>query len=149
MRKPLQKNHTKKPTVGFLVFGVSGKIFIVKVEKHTDRVEGEQVARQANCNRESTRILGSATVPVALFGVSPNTLLFVSFPAGAGRGTHPAATERSEQHKSGPPRGLVALPMNRISKYSRLFESIRGSRFPFVEAHKQLTQVVDFHDSFR
>jgi hypothetical protein len=39
-----QKNHTKKPTVGFLLFGASGKIFIVIVEKHTDRVEGKAVA---------------------------------------------------------------------------------------------------------
>jgi hypothetical protein len=31
-------------------------------------------------------------------------------PVGAGRETHPAATELSEQHKSGPLCGLVALP---------------------------------------
>jgi hypothetical protein len=41
---PLQKNHAKKPTVGFLVLGAFGKIFIVKVEKYTEHIEGESVA---------------------------------------------------------------------------------------------------------
>jgi hypothetical protein len=49
-----------------------------------------------------------------------------SFPAGAGRETHPAAAGRSEQHKSGPLSGLVALPTHRISAHSRLFALIRG-----------------------
>jgi hypothetical protein len=34
----------KKPTVGFLVFGASGKMIIVKIEKHAGGVEGESAA---------------------------------------------------------------------------------------------------------
>ena len=64
-------------------------------------------------------------------------------------GTPNTAVGRSEQHKSGPLRGLTALPMNRISEHSRLFESIHGSTLPSVEVQKLLMQVVDFHDSFR
>jgi hypothetical protein len=41
---PFQKNHTKKPTVGFWCFGCYGRIFIVKVEKHTEHIEGQPVA---------------------------------------------------------------------------------------------------------
>ncbi len=63
-------------------------------------------------------------------------------------GTPKAAVGQSEQHKSGPLSGLTALPMNRISKHSRLFESIRGCTRNSLIFRKGLMQVVDFHDSF-
>ncbi len=66
-----------------------------------------------------------------VFGETPNT-----------------AVERSEQHKSGPLCGLTALPTTQISKYSRLFAFIRGSKLPFLKVQNRLMQVVDFHDSF-
>ena len=49
--KSLGKNHTKKPTVGFLVFGTCGKIFNVKVEMHTECVERKPVASRPGLNR--------------------------------------------------------------------------------------------------
>src|ERR1700722_19479159 len=64
-------------------------------------------------------------------------------------GTPNTAVGRSEQHKSGPLRGLTALTTNRISEHSRLFEFIRGSVVQFLKVQKLLMQVVDFHDSFR
>jgi hypothetical protein len=40
----------------------------------------------------------------------------------------------------------IALPKDWISKYSRLFESIRGSICNSLICRQGLTQVVDFHD---
>ena len=59
------------------------------------------------------------------------------FPAGAGRGAHPAAT------------GTVALPRNQKSAHWDLLAFIRGSTLPFLKVQNRLMQVVDFHDSFR
>jgi hypothetical protein len=40
-----QKNHTKKPTVGFCCFGAYGRIFNVRMKKDMKVFEGEAVAR--------------------------------------------------------------------------------------------------------
>jgi hypothetical protein len=101
-------------------------------------VEAEEVARQAERNREWTQIyanswerdrLGRRGARLAtrlkkkekdgdVFGGTPNT-----------------AVMQSEQHKSGPLSGLPALPMDRIAGYSRLLASIRGST-PVLESSK-------------
>jgi hypothetical protein len=75
---------------------------------------------------------GSKETKRDVFGETPNT-----------------AVGRSEQHKSGPLSGLTALPSNRISEHSRLFESIRGCQRNSLICRKGLTQVVDFHDICR
>ena len=112
-------------------------------------VEGEAVARQSNRNRAWTRIDANfwergrldrrvrrpaKHIPVCFFF------------SGAGRETRPAATRRSEQHRSGPLCGLVALPKDRISQYSRLLAFIRDSVRKSLISRIGLTQVVDFHD---
>jgi len=126
---------------------------------HTVRVEGEEVARQVNRNREWTRIcanleerdrpcragaqrrrIGRGGVRLAtrskkkgeepdVFGETPNT-----------------ATGWSEQHKSSPLRGLVALPTHRISEHSRFSAFIRGSMRKSLISKTDFTQVVDFQD---
>jgi hypothetical protein len=133
-----------------LVFGVSGRIFTVRIEKHADRVEGEQVARQANCNRESTRMeanLGKRDQPAkraALMLFRPLGRCGVRLaPRSGKRGTIGDVFGETPNTAV----GATALPTDRISKYSRLFESIRGSMRPSVEVQKQLMQVVDFHDN--
>jgi hypothetical protein len=116
--KSLEKNHTKKPTVGFLPFNSSGKLIIVKVEKHTECAESNPVARQGNCNREWTQIIANHWERDRLGRHGwrlANHIHGISSSDRAGRGTHAAAT------------ATVALPGNRISKYSRLFAFIRGS----------------------
>jgi hypothetical protein len=45
--------------------------------------------------------------------------------------------------------GTTALPSDRISEYSRLFAFIRGSMGNSLNTQIGLTQLVDFHDSFR
>jgi hypothetical protein len=100
-----------------------------------NHVEAEEVARQANRNREWTQIYanlwerdrpgrhGSRLAPRSekkdkerdVFGGTPNT-----------------AVGPSEQHKSGPLSGLTALPTDRMAEYSRLLASIRGST-PFLD----------------
>jgi len=56
------------------------------------------------------------------------------FPAGAGRETHPTATGWSEQHKSGPLCGLVALPKNQhIREKSRNTLKINDLRGGFAD----------------
>src|ERR1700722_9731860 len=42
----------------------------------------------------------------------------------------------------------TALPTNRISVYSRLLAFDRDCTLPFFKVQYQLTQVVDFHESF-
>jgi hypothetical protein len=86
---------------------------------------GRRGVRLASCSGRKGRTRD-------VFGETPNT-----------------AVGQSKQHKSGPLSGLTALPMNRISKHSRLFESIRGSILPFSKVRIQLLQVDDFHDRFR
>jgi hypothetical protein len=102
-------------------------IFIMRLKECMDGVEGEEVARQANRNREWTQIYanlserdrpGNKDSYRDVLGGTPNT-----------------AVEQSEQHKSGPLSGLTALPMNRMAEYSRLFESIGGST-PVLESSK-------------
>jgi hypothetical protein len=108
--------------------------------------------KQTNRNREWTRMdanLGERDRPGRRVWRLAEHILVCFIPGGAGRETHPAATERSEQSKSGPLCGLVALPTVWISKYSRLFESIRGSVRNSLICRKGLTQVVDFHDICR
>jgi hypothetical protein len=60
---PSKKNHTKKPTVGFLVFGAYGRISIVKVEKHTDHVVGEAVAMSRLDGVSAHRVARLASIP--------------------------------------------------------------------------------------
>src|ERR1700722_223530 len=85
---------------------------------------GRRGVRLASCSGRKGRTRD-------VFGETPNT-----------------AVGQSKQHKSGPLSGLTALPMNRISKHSRLFESIRGCTRNSLIFRKGLMQVVDFHDSF-
>jgi hypothetical protein len=99
-----------------------------------NHIEGEEVARHVNRNGAWTQIAanldrsrlgcrGACLAPHRgkknkerdVFGGTPNT-----------------AAERSEQHKSSPLNGLTALPMDRISEYSRLLASIRGYA-PFLD----------------
>jgi hypothetical protein len=100
--RPIKKNHTKKPTVGFLVFGLSDKIFTVRIEKDIKVIECEAVAQQAFVTtniRESAQVLGGGF-------------------------------------------RVIFVP-------SRPFTSHPASILCFSKVQKQLTQVVDFHDSFR
>jgi len=64
----------------------------------------------------------------------------------ASRETRSAATGRSEQHKSGPLRGLVARPTHRIAEHSRLLAYVRGFVRNSLISRIGLVQVVDFHD---
>jgi hypothetical protein len=105
-----------------LVFGASGKIFIMIVKQSRDDVEGEEVALPMERRREwrqNYTFFGSATVWSRwskkdkggdVLGRTPNT-----------------AVGRSEQHKSGPLSGLPTLPND--SDF-RAFASI-GSRSRF------------------
>ena len=112
-------------------------IFIVRIKNDMNAVEGEAVARQSNRNRECTRMhvnfwerdrLGRRGARLAtrsgkrakdgdVFGGTPNT-----------------AVE------------TTALPMERISEYSRLLAFICGSMRNSLIFRIDLTQVVDFHD---
>jgi hypothetical protein len=94
-------------------------------------ISGKQTSR----NRELTRIYanhGERDRPSRRVWCLAKHILVWVFPAGAGRETHPVAT------------GTVALPHHRISEYSRLFASIRGSLRNSLICRKGLTQVVDF-----
>jgi len=63
-----------------------------------------------------------------------------SFPAGAERETHPAATERSEQHKTGPLSGLVALPKHQdMREISETIVEINDLHKRILE-HQELEQ---------
>jgi hypothetical protein len=123
-----------------LVSGTSGKIFIVKVNEYTHCVEGEAVARQADRDREWAQIYANLGVRDRLgrrdWRLAKHIPSF-SFLAGARHETHPSAT------------GTVVLPADRSSDHSRLFESIGGSLLNSLIFWIGLTQLVDFHESFR
>jgi hypothetical protein len=131
--------------------GAYGKIFIVKIKNDMKVVEAEQVARQANRNRKWTQIYANSWERDRL-GRRGSRLASRSEKKDTDRdvfgGTPNPAVGQSEQHKSGPLSGLTALPMDRISEYSRLFAPIRGFILNFWKFQKQPMQVVDFQDSF-
>jgi hypothetical protein len=138
--------------------GAYGKIFIVILKEYMDSVEGEVVARQANCDREWTQICANFRV---------------------------RNREWTRKDSNADQSRLAAFPKNRISEHSRLLASIGGSahlldisegasrfliislvgtsrcgvqvgaaRRPYQKMRcalfqKQLMQVVDFQDSFR
>ena len=55
-QRSLKKNHAKKPTVGFLVFGTSGKILIVRIEKCTDSIVEKWL--RVHASTETEQIMG-------------------------------------------------------------------------------------------
>jgi hypothetical protein len=147
--RPLQKNHTKKPTVGFWCFGPSGKISCMNIEICADDIVGEEVARQANRNRECTRMdakhwerdrLGRCGMRLAPRSGKKDTDREVL------EGTPNTAVDPSPLRFDAT--RTTALPIDWISEHSRLWASIRGWRSCFLIFLDQLTQVVDFHDRF-
>ena len=148
--RPSEKNHTKKPTVGFLIFGRYGKIFNVKVKKHTECVECESFARQVEQNR-------------------PPSFPTTARQADSTRMTAPPTDRISKHSRSFAPIGnsarfnfhsrnslisriglLQVVDFHDIFRYfSWLWRSPFAVGLQFLKVQKQLMQLVDFHDSFR
>jgi len=102
-----------------------------------DDVEGEQVARQDDRNRESTQMDANFCER--------------DRPGRCGVRLAPGSEKKVEERDvfGGTPNTAVettALPMNRISKHSRLLASIGGSVRNSLICKLGLMQVVDFHD---
>jgi hypothetical protein len=96
----------------------------MRLKDYMDSIEGEQVARQTNRNRELTQIdanLWERGRPDRRVRRPAEHIPASMLLSEAGRETRPEATE------------TVALPANRISKYSRLFASI-PCHLPAVES---------------
>ena len=111
----------------------------MRIEKCIYTIVGEWVAQEAKRNREWTRIyanLGERDRPGRRVWRLAKHFRVSFFAAGVGRETHPAAT------------GTITLPSNQLAENSRPFASIRGCMLYFLIIQKQLTQVVDFPDSF-
>ena len=136
---PFIKNHTKKPTVGFSVFGDYGNIFIVRLKLSMDDVVAEEVGRQVAPNRQLTQINTT-------FGERDRP----------GRcGPRPATrSETQERYRDvfdqtpNTPAKMTALPTHQISPHWRLFASIGGLMRQFWRFQPPLTQLVDFHVYF-
>jgi hypothetical protein len=131
--------------VGFSILGAYGKIFIMRVKECMDGVEGEDVARQVNCNREWTQIYANswerdrpgrrgarlATRPGKkdtkedVFGGTPNT-----------------AVDPSPLRFDG--KRTTALLMDRISEHLRPLAPF-AVPLRFLIFQHWLMQVVDFH----
>jgi hypothetical protein len=162
-----QKNHTKKPTVGFWCFGAYGKIFNVRMKKDRKVIEGEAVARQGNGNREWTQT--DANLDYGCLAALKRS--------NAGVGSCPALKERSKKGCVGrdtkhggrsvsaalrrdkadrAPNGLdFATWVSPLASFGRwagnfckllIFNLYLRKSLIFNE---HLTQVVDFHDIFR
>jgi hypothetical protein len=114
-------------------------IFIMRLKECMDSVEGEEVARQVECNREWTQI-------AANFWERDRPGR-----RGARLATRPRKKEIAGDVFGGTPNTAgetPALPMDRMAEYSRLFASIGGFILNFWKFQKQLMQVVDFQESF-
>jgi hypothetical protein len=136
-----KKNQAKKPTVGFWSFGAYGRIFIVRMKKVMQAIEGEAVARQRDCRCASVKKglkFWHGTIPLFPAEASMTKQNF-GFALRGGRrslskGSIGAAARAvlagstSDSHKS--------LIFNLDLRKSLIFK-------------ERLMQVVDFHDIFR
>jgi len=127
---------------GFWVFGASGRIIIVKVQKRTERVENEPVA--------SLGLDGDGTnyERPALRAVSAHREGALAVIRGSMR---KSLISRVTLRNSLICRiGLTqVVDFHDISRYFSWFWRPFAVVLRFLKVQKQLMQVVDFHDSFR
>jgi hypothetical protein len=164
--KPSQKNHTKKPMEGLWVFGTCGKVIIVKVEKHTDRVESESVASSwlDSASQRPIRVIRAIRGSLqkldrglhgfhgltAVSGQSnrgrPNTFLKL-------RDLRALCGETKLRSRKSLIFRIGLLQVVDFHYFSRFFLWCLWCPFAvvlrFLKVQQQLMQVVDFHDIFR
>ena len=124
-----QKNHTKKPTVGFLLFGASGKIFTMIVNEYMDSVEGESVTI-SRLNKAPHRLIRTIRVVRGSLQKLDHGL----------HGFHELAAVSGQSNRG---RSSIFLKLRALRGETKL----RSRKS--LTTRIGLTQVVDFHDIFR